>query len=360
MATMEETKITINEIDVETTETIEVEEVEEEEEAFFKDVYLLAEHGIALADIEEMRKTGINTIKGIQMTTRAKLLAIKTFDKDKVDKIQEACSRISFGKCFMTALEVSEEQKQVFRISTGSANLDKLLGGGVESMSITQVFGESGAGKTQIAHTLCVTAQIPTNGYPGGKVMFIDTEHTFRPERIRHVARRFSLNEKSVLENVLYARAYNSEHQYELLKNVGGKFHEEVGMFRLLIVDSIISLFRVDFLGRGELVSRQQKLGQMMSLLQKISEEYNVAVLITNQMTSDFRSFPLLNMDENGKPVGGNILAHSSTTRVSLKKVAGNVRIAKMLDSPDQEETEEAFLITTGGIRDPKIPESKE
>jgi meiotic recombination protein DMC1 len=131
-------------------------------------------------------------------------------------------------------------------------------------------------------------------------------------------------------------------------------------MFRLLIVDSIISLFRVDFLGRGELVSRQQKLGQMMSLLQKISEEYNVAVLITNQMTSDFRNFPLLNMDENGKPVGGNILAHSSTTRVSLKKVAGNVRIAKMLDSPDQEETEEAFLITTGGIRDPKIPESKE
>jgi meiotic recombination protein DMC1 len=124
MATMEETKITINEIDVETTETIEVEEVEEEEEAFFKDVYLLAEHGIALADIEEMRKTGINTIKGIQMTTRAKLLAIKTFDKDKVDKIQEACSRISFGKCFMTALEVSEEQKQVFRISTGSANLE--------------------------------------------------------------------------------------------------------------------------------------------------------------------------------------------------------------------------------------------
>ncbi|RZC37470.1 meiotic recombination protein DMC1/LIM15 -like [Asbolus verrucosus] len=336
-----------------TIETEENLEIGEEEEIFFQDIYLLTKHGISVEDIEQMRKIGLNTIKGIQMTIRPKLLAIKDFDERKVDQIQEACCKISLNNGFMTALEVSEERKQVFKLSTGSSNLDKLLGGGIESMAVTEVFGESRTGKTQIAHTLCVTAQIPSTGYSGGKVMFIDTEHTFRPERIRHIAHRFELDEKSVLENILYARAYNSEHQYELLKNVGTKFHEEAGVFKLLIVDSIMALFRVDFLGRGELVTRQQKLGQMMSRLQKISEEYNVAVFITNQITSDFK-FTLLDM-EVPKPIGGNILAHASTTRVALKKVPGNVRIAMMYDSPELEEKEEAFIITNGGIRDPNL-----
>lgn len=130
-------------------------------------------------------------------------------------------------------------------------------------------------------------------------------------------------------------------------------------MFKLLIVDSIMALFRVDFLGRGELVNRQQQLGQMMSLLQKMSEEYNVAVFITNQIQSDVK-YNLLDMNltnDCAKPIGGNILAHASTTRVSLKKITGNVRIAKLLDSPELEERDEAFIITTGGIRDPQLAE---
>ncbi|XP_018574270.1 meiotic recombination protein DMC1/LIM15 homolog [Anoplophora glabripennis] len=326
----------------------------EEEESFFQDIDLLIEHNISNDDLKLMKKIGVNTIKGVQMIMRKKLLQLKGFDDEKVDKIKEACCKIALNSGFMTALEVSDQRKQIFKLSTGSSKLDKLLGGGIESMAITEVFGEFRTGKTQLSHTLCVTAQMPgPNGYLGGKVMFIDTEHTFRPERLRTIAERFNLDQTTVLENILYARAYNSEHQYELLNSVAAKFHEEAGIFKLLIVDSIMALFRVDFNGRGEIADRQQKLGQMMSRLQKISEEYNVAVFLTNQITSDFNLFP--SESENlPKPVGGNILAHASTTRIALKKAKGNKRIAKIYDSPDLEESEVTYVITNGGIDDPK------
>ena len=167
------------------------------------------------------------------------------------------------------------------------------------------MFGEFRTGKTQLSHTLCVTTQMPgENGFSGGKVIYLgmsqcpamfqpvtfilsDTENTFRPDRLRPIADRFNLDQEAVLDNVLYSRAYTSEQQMELLDFVCAKFHEEPGIFKLLIVDSVMALFRVDFSGRGELAERQQNLAQMMSKLQKISEEYNVAVLVTNQMTSD-------------------------------------------------------------------------
>ena len=189
---------------------------------------------------------------------------------------------------FRTALQQSLSRKNIFRISTGSNELNKLLGGGLESMAITEVFGEFRTGKTQLSHTLCVTTQLPgEGGFTGGKIIYIDTENTFRPDRLRPVADRYNLDQDAVLDNVLYARAYTSEQQMELLDFVCAKFHEEPGVFKLLIVDSLMALFRVDFSGRGELAERQQSLAQMLSKLQKISEEYNVAVLVTNQMTSD-------------------------------------------------------------------------
>lgn len=132
---------------------------------------------------------------------------------------------------------------------------------------------------------------------------------------------------------------------------MSAKFHEEAGIFKLLIMDSVMSLFRVDFAGRGEIADRQQKLGQMMSRLQKISEEYNVAVFVTNQVTTDFNPE---NIDEGPKPIGGTILGHASTTRLSLRRIKGNKRIAKIYDSPDLEEKEVMYVITSGGIDDPK------
>ncbi|XP_041337551.1 meiotic recombination protein DMC1/LIM15 homolog isoform X5 [Pyrgilauda ruficollis] len=284
---------------------------------------------------------------------------------------------------FLTAFEYSEKRKMVFHISTGSQEFDKLLGGGIESMAITEAFGEFRTGKTQLSHTLCVTAQLPGPGYTGGKIIFIDTENTFRPDRLRDIADRFNVDHEAVLDNVLYARAYTSEHQMELLDYVAAKFHEEAGIFKLLvqdfcmltvlrisvpvffcyiylpsmitmqIIDSIMALFRVDFSGRGELAERQQKLAQMLSRLQKISEEYNVAVFVTNQMTADPGATMTFQADPK-KPIGGHILAHASTTRISLRKGRGELRIAKIYDSPEMPENEATFAITAGGIGDAK------
>ncbi|XP_064457152.1 meiotic recombination protein DMC1/LIM15 homolog [Ornithodoros turicata] len=330
----------------------EVPHFETEEEEFFQDIDVLQQHGINVADIKKLKSAGICTVKGIQMTTRKRLCNIKGISEAKVDKIKEIVAKIAECAGFLTALEVSERRRLVYRIPTGSKELDKLMGGGVESMAITEVFGEFRTGKTQLSHTLCVTCQLPgDNGYSGGKAIFIDTENTFRPDRLREIADRFNLDHDAMLENILYSRAFTSEHQMDMLDQVAAKFHEEAGIYRLLVVDSIMALFRVDFSGRAELADRQQKLAQMLSKLQKISEEYNVAVFITNQMTADPGAAMSFQADPK-KPIGGHILAHASTTRIALRKGRGEVRIAKIYDSPDQPENEASFAITPGGIAD--------
>ncbi|KAL7857219.1 hypothetical protein SRHO_G00161180 [Serrasalmus rhombeus] len=334
---------------------------QDDEVSFFQDINLLQKYGINMADIKKLKSVGICTVKGIQMTTRRALCNVKGLSEAKVDKIKEAAGKLLITG-FQTASEYSMKRRQVFHITTGSLEFDKLLGGGIESMAITEAFGEFRTGKTQLSHTLCVTAQLPgEDGYSGGKVIFIDTENTFRPDRLKDIAERFNVDHEAVLDNVLYARAYTSEHQMELLDFVAAKFHEEGGVFKLLvrretkdkIIDSIMALFRVDFSGRGELAERQQKLAQMLSRLQKISEEYNVAVFVTNQMTADPGAGMTFQADPK-KPIGGHILAHASTTRLSLRKGRGETRIAKIFDSPDMPENEATFAITPGGVADAK------
>ncbi|CAM1302493.1 DMC1 (predicted) [Pycnogonum litorale] len=325
----------------------------DEEDSLFQDIDALQSHGINVVDIKKLKSAGICTVKGILMTTKRKLCAVKGLSEAKVEKIKEVSSKL-VDPGFLTATEVSEKRKNVFKLSTGSQELDKLLGGGVESMSITEAFGEFRTGKTQLSHTLCVSCQLPRqNGYSGGKAIFIDTENTFRPDRLRNIADRFNLDPNAVLDNILYARAYNSEHQQEILDHVAVRFHEEQGIFKLLVIDSVMALFRVDYSGRGELADRQQKLAQMLSKVQKISEEYNIAVFITNQMTSDPGATMSFQADPK-KPIGGHILAHASTTRLSFRKGRGEVRIAKIYDSPDMPENEASFAITLGGIADAK------
>ncbi|KAK7072995.1 Meiotic recombination protein dmc1 [Halocaridina rubra] len=337
-------------------QALDVEEgVIENDLSFFTDIDDLQAHGINVVDIKKLKSAGICTVKGVQMTTRRKLCNIKGLSEAKVDKIKEVAAKLSGGDGFVTALVVCERRRHIFRINTGSSELDTLLGGGIESMAITEVFGEFRTGKTQLSHTLCITAQLPneTGTYTGGKVIYIDTENTFRPDRLRGIADRFNLDQDAVLDNVLYARAFTSEHQLEILDHVAAHFHEEPGIFKLLIVDSIMALFRVDFSGRGELADRQQRLAQYLSRLQKISEEYNVSVFITNQMTADPGATMSFQADPK-KPIGGHILAHASTTRVYLRKGRGETRIAKIYDSPELPENEATFAITGGGIADAK------
>ena len=237
-------------------------------------------------------------------------------------------------------------------ISTGSQELDKLLGGGIETGSITEIFGEFRTGKTQICHTLCVTCQMAKNeGGGAGKALYIDTEGTFRPEKLGKISERFNMDPDSVIANIMYARAYNSEHQNKLLIQACALMAEE--KFALIIVDSATALYRTDYSGRGELSARQMSLAKFLRNLQKIADEFQVAVVITNQVVAqvDGTSFGGAN---DKKPIGGHIMAHAAQTRLSLRKGAKDNRVCKIYDSPCLPESEATYSITDYGIDDPK------
>ncbi|ELP87968.1 meiotic recombination protein dmc1, putative [Entamoeba invadens IP1] len=327
--------------------------VEDEEEApSFHQVEGLQEHGINVGDINKLKQAGCNTIESVIMHTRKELCAIRGFSDAKVDKILEAVGKVCPTHAFVSATIALERRANVIKITTGSAQFDTLLGGGIETMSVTEMFGEFRTGKTQLCHTLAVTAQLPANlKGANGKVAYIDTEGTFRPERITQIAERFGVDQTAVLDNILIARAYTHEQQFDLLVEIAARMAED--RFRLLIVDSVTSLFRVDFSGRGELSERQQKLGKMMNRLIKISEEFNVAVVITNQVMSDPGGGAMFVVDPK-KPIGGHVIAHASTTRLYLRKGKGEQRIVKLYDSPNLPEAEATYAIEVGGIVDAK------
>ncbi|GJQ09172.1 hypothetical protein GpartN1_g963.t1 [Galdieria partita] len=319
---------------------------------FYEEIEKLTTLGINASDIKKLKETGFHTISSIIMTTKKNLLAVKGLSEAKVDKIRECAYKIS-NSSFISGLEVRERRKNLIHITTGSSALDELLGGGIETSSITEVFGEFRSGKTQLAHTLCVSAQLPksTNGAEG-RVAYIDTENCFRPERIVEIAERFELDPEEVLDNILVARAYTSEHQIELLVHIAAKMVEET--FGLLIVDSATALFRVDYSGRGELSERQQKLNRFMSQLLKLSEQFNVAVFITNQVMSTPDGSAGMFVADPKKPVGGHVIAHASTTRIMLRKGRGEQRVAKIYDSPMLAENEATFEVSSGGVIDAK------
>ncbi|KAK3040574.1 hypothetical protein RJ639_029020 [Escallonia herrerae] len=356
-------------------------------------------HGINAGDVKKLQDAGIYTCNGLMMHTKKSLTSIKGLSEAKVDKICEAVEKIVvrasiflfpisirlrfFAFCllfsffsahciakisqnfgYITGSDALLKRKAVVRITTGSQALDELLGGGIETSAITEAFGEFRCGKTQLAHTLCVSTQLPTNMRGGnGKVAYIDTEGTFsrnaftlpvgyvlnscthsRPDRIVPIAERFGMDAGAVLDNIIYARAYTYEHQYNLLLGLAAKMAEEP--FRLLIVDSIIALFRVDFTGRGELADRQQKLAQMLSRLIKIAEEFNVAVYMTNQVIADPGGGVFIS--DPKKPAGGHVLAHAATIRLMFRKGKGEQRVCKVFDAPNLPEAEAiSFLFYT-------------
>ncbi|KAL6905643.1 hypothetical protein ACP4OV_003244 [Aristida adscensionis] len=316
---------------------LEADRIEDEEECF-ESIDKLISQGINAGDVKKLQDAGIYTCNGLMMHTKKNLTGIKGLSEAKVDKICEAAEKL-LSQGFMTGSDLLIKRKSVVRITTGSQALDELLGGGIETLCITEAFGEFRSGKTQLAHTLCVSTQLPIHMHGGnGKVAYIDTEGTFssRPERIVPIAERFGMDASAVLDNIIYARAYTYEQQYNLLLALAAKMAEEP--FRLLIVDSVIALFRVDFSGRGELAERQQKLAQMLSRLTKIAEEFNVAVYITNQVIADPGGGMFIT--DPKKPAGGHVLAHASTIRLMLRKGKGEQRVCKIFDAPNLPEGE--------------------
>jgi DNA repair protein RadA len=249
-------------------------------------------------------------------------------------------------KEFVTASSLLEKRKSMLRCSTGSKSLDELLLGGIETQAVTEFYGEFGSGKSQISHTLCAMASRPLNKKGlNGRVIYFDTEGTFRPERLQQIAESRGLNPLEVLKNTTVCKVYNSSHLELIIKDLGRYVNEFSA--KLVIVDSIISLHRAEFAGRGTLAERQQKLNSILHKLVRVAELFNVVIVITNQVQTAPDSF----FGDPTKPAGGNVIGHTSTYRIYLRK-SGENRIAKIIDSPYHPYSDTRFTINEKGVDD--------
>ncbi|XP_013106973.2 DNA repair protein RAD51 homolog A [Stomoxys calcitrans] len=334
-----------------TATTADVEE-DEEEDCGPIPIKKLEVNGITSNDIERLKNAGFHTVESVAFAPKKELLALKGFSDSKVDKLVEhASSLVPMG--FTSALCFYQKRSEIIMLTTGSKELDKLLGGGIETGSITELFGEFRSGKTQLCHTLAVTCQLPiSQGGGEGKCLYIDTEGTFRPERLVAMADRYKMVKDDVLDNVACARAFNSDHQTQLLLKGAAMMAES--RYALIIVDSATALYRTDYVGRGELAARQMHLARFLRLLLRLSDEFGVAVVITNQVVAEVNGGAAMFQADAKKPIGGNIIAHASTTRLSLRKGRGDTRICKIYDSPCLPESEAMFAIQPDGIGDVK------
>jgi len=260
--------------------------------------------------------------------------------------IGEARRRADVGG-FESGAAVLERRKHLGRITSNSKALDELLGGGIETQAITEFSGEFGTGKTQLGHQIAVDVQMPAaQGGLGGEVVYIDTESTFRPERIVDMAKGLGVEPEAALEKIHVARAFNSNHQMLLVQKAQELARERP--VRLLVVDSLTSHFRSEYVGRAELAPRQQQLNKHLHELLRFADTYNAAIVVTNQVSAR----PDILFGDPTRPIGGNIVAHAATYRIYLRKSKPPKRIARLIDSPNLPEGEAVFSLTTEGVRD--------
>jgi len=261
--------------------------------------------------------------------------------------IQASRDMLQLG--FTDGVEYAKKRENIHHITTGSKSVDELLGGrGIESRAITEAFGAYGSGKTQLGLCLAVNTQLPLDkGGANGKCVFIDTEGTFRPQRINQIAEGIGANPEKVLKNILVARAFNSDHQILLLEKVGEmiKAGEPI---KLMIIDSLTAHFRAEYSGRGQLADRQQKLNRYMHDLMKLAETNNLAVYVTNQVMAN----PAQMFGDPTTAIGGHIVGHASTYRIYLRRGKQGSRVAKLIDSPDLPDNETVFFLTDHGVVD--------
>lgn len=314
--------------------------------------------GVGPATAEKLREAGFNSIEAIAVASPADLSVTAEVGEATAAKIIIAARSAADVGGFETGDRVLERRKLVGKLTTGCEAFDELLGGGIETQAITEFYGEFGCGKTQITHHLAVNVQLPEeHGGLDGSVIMIDTENTFRPERIAQMTEGTShrtgeeLDPEEILNNIHVARAYNSNHQILLAESatqLAEELKDSVKPVRLLIVDSLTAHFRAEYVGRGTLADRQQKLNKHMHELLKFGDLFNASVVVTNQVMSKPDAF----FGDPTKPIGGHIVGHTATFRLYLRKSKGEKRIARLVDSPCLPEGEAVFSVTTEGLAD--------
>ncbi|MFW9998676.1 MAG: DNA repair and recombination protein RadA [Candidatus Hodarchaeota archaeon] len=303
--------------------------------------------GVGDATVKKLMEAGIISIRTLAMYPLRKLMDEAGIGEKTAEKIIKVAQDIE-KMGFKSADKIWEKRKALNKLTTGSQNLDDLLIGGIEPGAVTELFGEYRTGKTQLTHQLCVNVQLSyeEGGLEGG-ALYIDTEGTFRPERLIQMAIAKDLDHNLILKNITVGRAYNSDHQILLAREAPKIINEK--NIKLIIVDSLIGHFRSEYVGRGTLAERQQIINTHIHDLLRLTETYDeLAVVFTNQVSAKpdvFYGNPLTH-------TGGHVVAHGATIRIYLRKGKGEQRIAKVVDAPHIPENDAIFSITEDGITD--------
>jgi DNA repair protein RadA len=303
-----------------------------------KQIKLLADHGI-------------ESIEALAMSVPNDLADIDGIS-DKTAKQLIWGAREMLNMCEFNAVDALNENFD--HITTGSDNFNKIMAGGISTGRITEVYGAFKSGKTNLSHTLCVTTQLAKEkGGLGGGVLYIDTENTFSKSKIERIAKRFGLDLKKALGNIFHCRIYSTDHQLQMI-HASEKAIKEKGA-KLIIVDSLTALVRAEYVGIGMLAPRQAALNKIIHDLSRIAETYNVAVLVTNQVSTVMKGTFSAN-----DAIGGNIVAHGCHFRVQFKTSGFSAnssleRTATVVDAPDLAPESTNFFITEAGISDSEV-----
>ena len=301
--------------------------------------------GVGEVSAEKLRRAGYDVEK-IAASSPHELDEIADIGVETAKRTISA-ARDSLEMGYESADKILERRKSIGRITTGSKELDALIGGGVETMSITECYGKFSSGKSQIGFQLALNVQKPLEqGGLDGNTLFVDTESTFRPERIAQLAESAGLEPDAALKRIFVAKAINSDHQMVLIDKADEMVKEK--NIRLIVVDSMTAHFRADYVGRGALSDRQGKLNKHVHALQKLADKHNIAIYITNQVMDT----PGIMFGDPTTPIGGHVLAHAATYRIYLRKGKEEKRIARLVDSPNMPEGECVFKVTPKGIGD--------
>ena len=331
--------------------------------------------GVGPATADKLVDAGFESYQAIAVASPAELSNTADIGDSTASDIINAARETADVGGFETGSAVLERRKQIGKLSWHIDEVDDLLGGGLETQSITEVYGEFGAGKSQVTHQMAVNVQLPTDvGGLRGSCIFIDSEDTFRPERIDDMVRglpdeaiQATLDDReiegspddeeameelvdSMLDKIHVAKAFNSNHQILLAqkaKEIASEHEDSEWPVRLLCVDSLTAHFRAEYVGRGQLADRQQKLNKHLHDLMRLGDLYNTAILVTNQVASNPDSY----FGDPTQAIGGNILGHASTFRMYLRKSKGNKRIVRLVDAPNLADGEAVMRVQGEGLK---------
>jgi len=300
--------------------------------------------GVGAATAEKLESAGYHDLMSIAVSTLGQLCESAGVSESVARKMVNA-ARESMKMGFESGMDILKKRELVMKISTGSETFNTLMGGGFETGAITECFGEFGSGKTQIGHLLTVNT---LKNDPTAMTVYVDTENTFRPERIKQLAKGVDLDPEDALSRIMVAKAYNSDHQMLLVEQVDSLITQDNRNVKLVVVDSLTSHFRAEFIGRGTLAERQQKLNRHMHMLSKVANTHNVCVYVTNQVMAKPDQF----FGDPTASIGGHIVAHASTFRVYLRKGRKGSRVAKLIDAPALADGECCFIVEGDGLKD--------